>query len=153
MDLIQIETRYFNGFVAEKEFSLCLLLVLRLVIYAASQLSPIHVRWHNFCEPFVALQSINKKTMNFSLEIGEVEKHTIQYNFNQLLGRLIINVNDKPVKKQVRLFDEPIKELHVFAVGQQEKFDVKIEKERKLLFGQKNRVYVNDRLIKYCEGV
>jgi len=30
---------------------------------------------------------------------------------------------------------------------------VKIEKERKLLFGQRNRVFVNDRLVKYCEGI
>lgn len=91
--------------------------------------------------------------MKFSLEIGEMEKHTIEYRFNQLLGALTIKVNNKPIKRHVRLFDEPIKELHVFMVGDQEKYDVKIEKERKLLFGQKNRIFVNDRLIKYCEGV
>jgi hypothetical protein len=91
--------------------------------------------------------------MKFSLEIGEVEKHTIEYQFNQLLGVLTIKVNEKPVKKHVRLFDEPVKELHVFVVGVREKLAVKIEKERKLLYGQKNRVFVNDRLVKYCEGV
>ena len=91
--------------------------------------------------------------MKFSLEIGDTEKHTIDYEFNQLLGILTIKVNQKPVKKHVRLFDEPVKELHVFVVGNQEKFSVKIEKERKLLFGQRNRVFVNDRLVKYCEGV
>jgi hypothetical protein len=91
--------------------------------------------------------------MKFSLEIGEAEKHTIDYQFNQLLGVLTIKVNEKPVKRHVRLFDEPIKELHVFVVGVREKLAVKIEKERKLLYGQKNRVFVNDRLIKYCEGV
>ena len=91
--------------------------------------------------------------MKFSLEIGELEKHTIEYEFNQLLGTLNIKVNDQQVKKHVRLFDEPIKELHVFVVGNQEKYDVKIEKERKFLFGQRNRVFVNDRLVKYCEGV
>jgi len=91
--------------------------------------------------------------MKFSLEIGEAEKHTVEYEFNQLLGTLTIKVNDKPVKKHVRFFDEPVKELHVFVVGNQEKFSVKIEKERKLLFGQRNRVFVNDRLVKYCEGV
>jgi len=91
--------------------------------------------------------------MKFTLEIGEVEKHIIHYEFNQLLGTLTIKVNNKPIKKHVRLFDEPLKELHVFVVGMQEKFAVKIEKERKLLFGQKNRVFINDRLVKYCEGV
>ena len=91
--------------------------------------------------------------MKFSLEIGEVEKHVVEYEFNQLLGVLTIKVNQKAVKRHVRLFDEPLKELHVFVVGNEEKFSVKIEKERKLLFGQKNRVFVNDRLVKYCEGV
>ncbi len=91
--------------------------------------------------------------MKFSLEIGDAEKHVVEYEFNQLLGTLTIKVNDKPVKKHTRLFDEPVKELHVFVVGVQEKYSVKIEKERKLLFGQKNRVFVNDRLVKYCEGV
>lgn len=91
--------------------------------------------------------------MKFSIEIGQVEKHTVEYEFNQLLGVLTIKVNDKPVKKHMRLFDEPVKELHVFVVGTEEILSVKIEKERKLLFGQKNRVFVNDRLVKYCEGV
>lgn len=91
--------------------------------------------------------------MKFSIEIGETEKHSIEYEFNQLFGALTIKVNDKPIKKHLRLFDEPVRELHVFVVGDEEKFSVKIEKERKLLFGQKNRVFVNDRLVKYCEGV
>lgn len=91
--------------------------------------------------------------MKFSLEIGETEKHTIEYEFNQLLGTLTIKVDNEPVKRHVRLFDEPVKELHQFVIGGQEKFAVKIEKERKLLFGQKNRVFINDRLVKYCEGV
>ena len=96
---------------------------------------------------------IVNQRMKFSIEIGETEKHCIEYEFNQLFGALTIKVNDKPIKKHLRLFDEPVKELHVFVVGAEEKFSVKIEKERKLLFGQKNRVFVNDRLVKYCEGV
>lgn len=91
--------------------------------------------------------------MKFSLEIGDSEKHTIEYEFNQFLGALTIKVNQKPVKKFIRLFNEPVKELHVFMAGEDEKVAVKIEKERKLLFGQKNRVFVNDRLVKYCEGI
>jgi hypothetical protein len=124
------------------------------------------LRMSQFCDPEFMLARVlrngieprdnEQKTntsMKFSLEIGDTEKHTVEYEFNQLLGTLTIKVNDKPVKKHVRLFDEPVKELHVFVVGNQEKFAVKIEKERKLLFGQRNRVFVNDRLVKYCEGV
>lgn len=109
--------------------------------------------WHGFCVTLTTTLTKGLNTMKFSLEIGEAEKHTIEYQFNQLLGILSIKVNEKSVKKHVRLFDEPIKELHVFVVGTHEKLAVKIEKERKLLFGQKNRVFVNERLVKYCEGI
>ncbi len=91
--------------------------------------------------------------MKFTIEIGEAEKHRLEYYFNQLLGRLVIKVNEKAIKKSLRLINEPIFEVHVFTVGEREKSAVRIEKERKPLIGQKSRLYVNDRLIKVCEGI
>jgi hypothetical protein len=91
--------------------------------------------------------------MKFILEIGETEKHTVEYDFNQLLGRLTIKVNNRPVKEHVRLFSEPVQEVHVFVLGQNEKSSVRIEKNRKLLFGQTNRVFVNNRLVQCYQGV
>ena len=32
--------------------------------------------------------------MRFAIEIGNTEKHRLEYNFNQLLGSLVIKVND-----------------------------------------------------------
>ena len=32
--------------------------------------------------------------MKFTLEVGEIEKHRLEYNFNQLLGSLLIKVHD-----------------------------------------------------------
>ncbi len=91
--------------------------------------------------------------MKFNLEIGEAEKHMVEFNFDQLLGQLVIMVNKQEVKRSVRLFNEPLKETHTLQVGDGEGVSVRIEKERKLLFGQKCRVFLNDRLYKYYEGV
>ena len=91
--------------------------------------------------------------MKFNLEIGEAEKHVVEFNFDQLLGQLVIMVNKREVKRSFRLFNEPLKETHTLQVGSGEGVIVRIEKERKLLFGQKCRVFLNDRLYKYYEGV
>jgi len=91
--------------------------------------------------------------VKFTIEIGEVEKHRLEYQFNQLLGRLVIKINQKPVKQSVRLINEPVLEVHVFVVGHNEQSTVRIEKERKPLLGHKNRLYVNNRLLKVFEGV
>lgn len=91
--------------------------------------------------------------MKFSLEVGEVEKHRLEYHFNQLLGSLLITVDEKPFRQSVRLFNEPIKEVHVLVVGEHEKYTIRIEKQRKPLFGQRNRVFINNRLLKVVDGL
>jgi hypothetical protein len=91
--------------------------------------------------------------MKFCLEVGETERNLIEYAFNQLLGQLCIRVNQQEVKNNVRLFDEPLTETHTLEVGKHERLTVRIEKERKLLFGQRCRVYVNNRLFKCYDGV
>jgi hypothetical protein len=91
--------------------------------------------------------------MKFTIEIGEQEKNRLEYQFNQLLGKLVIKVNEQPIKKSLRLVNEPVLEVHVFMVGRNEQSEVRIEKERKPLLGHKNRLYVNNRLLKVFEGV
>jgi len=86
--------------------------------------------------------------MKFIIEFGEKEKHRLEYNFNQLIGRLVIKVNERPVKTVYRLMNEPVYEVHVFEIGRFEKSEVRIEKERKQLYGHRNRVFVNNRLVK-----
>jgi hypothetical protein len=91
--------------------------------------------------------------VKFAIEIGETEKHRLEYHFNQLLGSLVIKVNEKPIKKSVRLLNEPVLEVHDFVVGDQEKSSVRIEKERKALIGCKNRLYINNRLVRVFSGL
>jgi hypothetical protein len=90
--------------------------------------------------------------MKFAIEIGETEKHRLEYNFNQLLGTLLVRVNEKPVKKSIRLMNEPVLEVYVFVVGEREKSTVRIEKHRKPLLGHRSRLYVNNRLLRVFEG-
>jgi hypothetical protein len=91
--------------------------------------------------------------VKFAIEIGDTERHRLEYNFNQLMGSLVIKVNERQVKKSVRLINEPILEVHAFTVGEREKSAVRIEKERKQLVGGKHRLYVNNRLVKVFSGI
>lgn len=91
--------------------------------------------------------------MRFAIEIGETEKSLLEYQFNQLMGTLLIKVNELPIKRVTRLINEPMLEVHTFDVGQHEKSTVRIEKERKQLLGHRNRLYVNNRLVKVFEGL
>jgi hypothetical protein len=91
--------------------------------------------------------------VRFVIEIGDAEKHRLEYSFNQLLGSLVIKVNEKAIKKSVRLVNEPVLEVYAFEVGDHEKSDVRIEKERKALLGCRNRLYVNNRLVKVFNGI
>ena len=111
------------------------------------------MRWHNPCTPGLNAVYESESSVKFAIEIGDTEKHRLEYNFNQLLGSLVIKVNEKPIKKSVRLINEPILEVHAFVVGDQEKSDVRIEKERKPLLGCRNRLYVNNRLVRVFSGI
>jgi hypothetical protein len=97
--------------------------------------------------------SAQRATMRFALDIGETEKSHLEFQFNQLLGSTVIKVNNKEVKKSVRLFSGPFQERHEVEVGTNERHTVFIEKQRKWLFGQKYLVYVNQRLVKLFHGV
>ena len=108
--------------------------------------------WHDLCGRGGARQE-RVYIMKFAIEIGETEKHRLEYHFNQLFGSLLIKINERPVKQSVRLVNEPVLEVHVFVVGKYEHSEIRIEKERKPLLGHKNRLYVNNRLLKDFEGV
>lgn len=101
--------------------------------------------WHGFCA--------RRSVMRIALEIGDTEKHHLEIAFNQLFGSTVIKVNGKEVKKSVHLFSEPVRERHELEVGKNERHTVFIEKRRKLLFGQKWFVYVNQRLVKALQGI
>jgi len=91
--------------------------------------------------------------MKFKFEVGELEKHLVEFSFNQLCGTLLICVDKKPVYQFTRLLNEPVREVFNFMVGEAERWPVRIEKRRKLLFGSRNILYVNHRLTRVVEGL
>lgn len=91
--------------------------------------------------------------MKFKIEVGDIEKHQIEFNHNHLMGSVLIKVDKKPVHRYVRLLNEPVQEVFQFVVGQMEKSEVRIEKLRKQLFGTRNSVYVGNRLVRVFEGI
>jgi hypothetical protein len=91
--------------------------------------------------------------MKFTIEVGEVEKQRVEFSFNQLLGRTVIHSNGRQLKKSVRLFSEPVFDRHVFDFFDKERVELKIEKQRKHLFGSRYFVFVNNRLTQSFQGV
>ena len=91
--------------------------------------------------------------MKFNVEFGEGEVNLLEFSFNQLFGKSVIKLNHHVVKEETRWFSEPLRQTHVLEGGTRERWHVKIEKERKLLYGQLCRVFINQRLAKVIEGV
>ena len=91
--------------------------------------------------------------MKFSIEVGTNEKHLIEFNFNQLLGRVMLRVDGEVVLKKARWFSEPLVDRYEFEIGQFEPVRLRIEKERKLLIGSRYRVFVDQRLTQLYQGV
>lgn len=109
-------------------------------------------RWHKHCIT-PSKENVGVVIMKFKVEVGEVEKHLIEFHHNQLLGLLSIKVDKKPVVRMSRLLNEPVREVYQFAVGQMEKSEIRIEKLRRQLIGTRNSVYVGNRLVRVFEGV
>lgn len=91
--------------------------------------------------------------MRFSIEAGFNEKHVIEFNFNQLLGKSVVSVDGQVVFHKKRWFSEPLVDCYDFEVGQFEPVRVRIEKERKHLFSSKYRLFLNNRLTELYQGV
>ena len=90
--------------------------------------------------------------MKFSFQVGEIEKHQVEYHFSPLLGVVVVKVDGKAVRRHVRLINEPMRETHDLIVGDRERHKVRFEKERTSTFTHRNRVFVNNRLLKVVEN-
>ena len=91
--------------------------------------------------------------MKFILELGTNEKHVVEFNFTQLLGRALVKVDGREVLRKKRWLSEPLVERYDLEVGELEPVRVRIEKERKLIFASKYRIYVDNRLTQLLHGI
>lgn len=91
--------------------------------------------------------------MKFTLAVGNQERHTIEFTFNQLFGQSALKVDGREVFRKKRWFSEPLADQFEVEVGQFEPVRVRIEKQRRLLLSSKYRVFVDNRLTQLYHGV
>lgn len=90
--------------------------------------------------------------MKFTLEVGRDEKHQIEFEFSQLLGRSVLKVDGREVFRKNRWFSEPIVESYDVEISGREHIHMRIVKERKLLVASRYKVYVDNRLTQLFSG-
>ncbi|HEY8814155.1 MAG TPA: hypothetical protein VIP57_03520 [Candidatus Dormibacteraeota bacterium] len=71
--------------------------------------------------------------LEFTFSVGQSEPHVVHFSFDQAWGFLIISVDGKPVIKDWRLISFSLSKQYRFTVGEKERHDVVIIKERKLV--------------------
>ncbi len=96
--------------------------------------------------------------MKFSFSVGDQEKHAITYNFNQLWGKLAVEVDGKNILETVQMLKSPLstKQTTTFEVGDKEKHNIKIDKNMSPLFAGffpcKYEVFVDEKLVNTYNG-
>ncbi len=96
--------------------------------------------------------------MKFSFVVGNNEKHTVDFDYNQLWGKLVIKVDDKGIIDTLQMLKSPFstKEPITFKVGNDEKHEVKIVKNMFPVFAGffpcKYEVYIDEKLFNTYSG-
>jgi hypothetical protein len=76
-----------------------------------------------------------ERYLEFEFEVGESERHNVEFRFDQLWGPLKISVDNQPVIKKFEMFSLKRTGRYEFSVGSTEPHEVRIEKKRKALVG------------------
>jgi hypothetical protein len=94
--------------------------------------------------------------MDFTTEVGTIEKHTVHLHFNQWFGQVNITVDGEEAASRWRMFTIHPTQRFEFPVGQDERHDVVIEKTRAPVLGgfrsQTCRVMVDDHITAEYRG-
>lgn len=95
-------------------------------------------------------------SVKFSFNVGDLEKHKVDFHFNQWRGNLNIDIDGRRVVDDFRMFSLKLIKVYEFPVGANERHHVRIEKKRKLLLAglrpQTYRAYIDDTLVKEFVG-
>jgi len=94
--------------------------------------------------------------MQFSFVVGTNEKHQVDFSFDQMIGNLEIRVDGQPLVKDFRMFSLKLTKRYEFAVGNEERHQIVIEKKRKLFLAglrpQQYRIFIDGTLVQTHEG-
>jgi hypothetical protein len=71
--------------------------------------------------------------VQLSFDVGQAERHQVQFSFNKFWGTLSIKVDGVNVVQTVRLGSLDLVKRYDFVVGDQEQHQVRIEKHRQQL--------------------
>ena len=106
--------------------------------------------------PQNAPATIAPQGIAFAFEVGEKEKHNVHFSFDQVGGRVKIDVDGEVVVNELRLISLSTTKRYKFAVGTAERHEVVIEKQRKVLLAgfrpQVCKVYVDGRAAGQYDG-
>ena len=94
--------------------------------------------------------------MQFSFMVGVSEKHRVDFSFDQFIGNLEIRVDGQPVVKDFRMFSLTLTKRYEFAVGNEERHQILIEKKRKLFLAglrpMTYSIFIDGQLMQTYEG-
>ena len=91
--------------------------------------------------------------IDFGFDVGDQEKHRVEFHWGQFFGRVRITVDGVEVVQHNRpqMFRSSARRVFAFSVGQQETHDVRIEKISPRLLGgarkQKCQAFVDGELV------
>ncbi|WP_431221105.1 hypothetical protein [Leifsonia xyli] len=96
-------------------------------------------------------------THTLAFEVGEREKHSVVFTFDQMWGWLTITVDDRMIARKFITFSFRLLRVFEFVVGGAEPHTVRIEKSRPLLVSfarpQPTRAFCDGVLVAEASGV
>lgn len=89
--------------------------------------------------------------VQLAFDVGVDERHHLTFSFDKVWGRLRIEVDGRPVHRELRVLSVNLVKRYEFTVGVHERHAVVIDKERKALLAgfrpQICRAYVDGHLV------
>jgi len=94
---------------------------------------------------------VRSKAMELGFDVGSTEKHRVVFRFSKFWGTVNLDVDDEPVVREIRIFSINLTKRYVVSVGTTERHEIRIEKDRSVVFAgarrQPVRAYVDNVLV------
>ena len=99
---------------------------------------------------FIVL-GFRSQAMELGFDVGSAEKHRVVFRFSKFWGTVNLDVDDEPVVREIRIFSINLTKKYVVSVGTVERHEIRIEKDRSVVFAgarrQPVRAYVDNILV------
>jgi hypothetical protein len=99
---------------------------------------------------FIVL-GFRSQAMELGFDVGSGEKHRVVFRFSKFWGTVNLDVDDEPAVREIRIFSMNLTKKYVVSVGTVERHEIRIEKDRSVVFAgarrQPVRAYVDNILV------